>query len=119
MVHEKVGVPNVQFGGHTVVAITVHTRHLLRPPETVALKAARDVPVAHRGVVEFAPGQAVAHFDISIPDDDDWEPVRDFVVQLKKVVEGQGTIGVLDSTIANIVDDDVRLCKHASTCRYS
>ena len=71
------------------------------------------------GVVEFAPGQAVAHFDISIPDDDDWEPVRDFVVQLKKVVEGQGTIGVLDSTIANIVDDDVRLCKHASTCRYS
>ena len=71
------------------------------------------------GVVEFAPGQAVAHFDITIPDDDNWEPVRDFVVQLQKVVQGQGTIGVLDSTIANIVDDDVRSCKHAFSLSVS
>ena len=71
----------------------------------------RAVPHKHyvpsNGVITFEKGQNLASFTVEIVDDDGWEPIRDFVVQLDEVVEGRGSIGNLDRTNCGIVDDDV------------
>ena len=40
-------------------------------------------------------------------DDNAWLPIRDFVVELKAVVEGQGIIGKLYWCQSSVVDDDI------------
>ena len=71
----------------------------------------RAVPHRHyvpsNGVITFEKGQNLASFTVEIVDDDGWEPIRDFFVQLDEVVEGRGSIGKLDRTNCGIVDDDV------------
>ena len=58
------------------------------------------------GIAHFEAGSALTHFQVEIPDDDSWEPIRDFVVQIYEV-EGNGSIGVLSRTTCHIVDDDL------------
>ena len=71
----------------------------------------RAVPGKHyvetSGVVTFEKGKDMASFQIEVVDDDGWEPIRDFVVRLDKVVEGTGIIGSLNWSNCGIVDDDI------------
>ena len=59
------------------------------------------------GTVFFEPGDSLAWFDIPIPDDEAWEPIRDFVVRLDEIIEGIGKIGEMDTTTVSVVDDDI------------
>ena len=71
----------------------------------------RAIPGKHyiesNGTVTFAKGENRASFTVPIVDDDGWEPIRDFVVQLRAVERGKGIIGKLDWTNCGIVDDDI------------
>ena len=42
-----------------------------------------------------------------VVDDESWLPIRDFVVELQEVVEGEGIIGKLFWSNCSIVDDDI------------
>ena len=60
-----------------------------------------------QGTVVFDPGYAVASFKVNLFDNDSWEPIRDFDVQLLNVEEGEAVIGSLDTCTCDIVDDDL------------
>ena len=62
---------------------------------------------ATRGVVYFEAGASMASFDVEIPNDDCWEPIREFGVSLEEVVEGKGIVGALDICTCIVVDDDL------------
>ena len=52
---------------------------------------------------------------MEIPNDDRWEPIREFDVLLEEVVEGEGVIGALDTCTCVIIDDDLYPAKAERT----
>ena len=67
------------------------------------------------GIVVFEPGASIISFDVEIVNDDLWEPIRDFAIRLERVIKGDGIIGVLDTCICTIVDDDLYPAKCVRT----
>lgn len=59
------------------------------------------------GVITFPRGSHMASFNVTIGNDEKWEPIRDFVVRLGEVIEGSAVIGALDHSVCTIVDDDI------------
>lgn len=59
------------------------------------------------GIITFEKGSHMTHFSVTIGNDEKWEPIRDFVVRLGEVIEGNCVIGSLDHSVCTIVDDDL------------
>lgn len=57
-------------------------------------------------IISFAAGQSDSHIDVTINDDDNWEPDEDFFVQLKDADTGDNLKGVDCRTRVTIIDDD-------------
>jgi hypothetical protein len=47
--------------------------------------------------VKFEAGSALAHIKIQILDDQNWDPIRDFSVQIDSIIQGNGIIGKLSN----------------------
>jgi hypothetical protein len=101
--------------GHHYVRVPVMRVHYLEQRLGVAYSTIDGLgsAVAERhyirthGTVLFEPQQSLSYIDIGIPDDDAWEPIRDFVVRIDEVVLGVGMVGAMDCCTVNIVDDDI------------
>jgi hypothetical protein len=59
-----------------------------------------------QGVVYFEEGASLAFIEIMIPNDEFWEPIREFGVKMDGIVCGKGSIGCLDTCACIIIDDD-------------
>jgi hypothetical protein len=57
--------------------------------------------------VTFDVGVALAHFDVSLVNDERWKSIRDFSCEIQEVVEGTGMLGDLVCTVCHVVDDDI------------
>ena len=56
--------------------------------------------------VHFPTGCTIAHMEVEIINDNNWEPIRDFSVQLTHVVSGHAILGLQRQSTCIIVDDD-------------
>ena len=59
-----------------------------------------------QGIVYFEEGASLAYIEVVIPNDEFWEPIREFGVKIDGIVCGKCSIGCLDTCSCIIIDDD-------------